>query len=571
MTHSEDSAANRAPMTAFWLCAWAGLLACGWLLPNHYLPWSTFHMDAWVASALTLAVAAVIVRTDGAVQWHGMAVVAAAVTCLPLLQYATGLVLLKGTAWINTAYLLGFVLAVLAGSKWEWASPGQMMDGLFLAVGMAAILSVGFQLHQWLYLEVLETWVMPDNYSRPFANFGQPNQLGTFHLWGLLALGWAVLRGYARSGVAQGAAAYLLFGLALTASRASWLGVGVVTLAVWCWRKHLPDRRAAWVITALAAYFAVCVVSVSALREVLLGGSVADLQALTRATMVSENRPAVWAMFFDAAWHRPWFGYGWGQVALAQVTVALDHTPKFAFFGHAHNLPLDLVLWCGIPAGLLISLWLVRWFWVRLRSIDSAQNALLMTLLLVTTNHALLELPLHHAYFLLPVGLVIGVLDQRMAREPVFTTARWTMALLWLALVSLLVLFIRDYSRIEPEYQKLRFEWAHIKTDPARSPEVILLNQFPSFLRLVRIEPTGDMAPAQLQWMREITGLNPSPATFEKLALALALNGQPQEAGQWLRKMCAMAQPLQCEAVRREWTKQARHNPLLAAVAWPAS
>ena len=54
---------------------------------------------------------------------------------------------------------------------------------------------------------------------------------------------------------------------------------------------------------------------------------------------------------------------------------------------------------------------------------------LLMTLLLVTTNHALLELPLHHAYFLLPVGLVIGALDQRMAREPVFTTAPWTMAL----------------------------------------------------------------------------------------------------------------------------------------------
>ena len=218
-----------------------------------------------------------------------------------------------------------------------------------------------------------------------------------------------------------------------------------------------------------------------------------------------------------------------------------------------------------------MSSWLARWFWTRLRAIDSAQNALLMTLLLVTTNHALLELPLHHAYFLLPVGLVIGVLDHRVAGARVLTTARWTMVMLWLALVGLLSLFIHDYVRIEPEYQKLRFEWAHIKTDPAQAPDVVLLNQFPNFVRLVRLEPIGGMAAAELQWMREITGLNPSPATFEKLAIALALNGQPQEAGQWLRTMCTMAQPPQCEAVRREWTNQARHNPLFAAVPWPAS
>ena len=410
---------------------------------------------------------------------------------------------------------------------------------------------------------------MPDNYNRPFANFGQPNQLATLFLWGLIALAWAVLRRHVRPGIAIGVSVYLLFGLALTSSRTSWVGMVIVILAAWAWRRLWPDRRGPWIVSALGAYFLVCVLSVSALREVLLGGSVADLQELTRATMVSENRPAIWSMFIDAALHRPWFGYGWGQVSLAQVAVALDHTPKYALFTYAHNLPLDLVLWCGIPVGLLVILWLGRWFWVRLRSIDSAQDALPMLLLLVITNHAMLELPLHHAYFLLPVGLVIGVLDARLGGSAIFSTPRWAAVLLWCLLTGLLGLFVRDYARVEPEYQKLRFEWARVRTDFAVPPDVVLLNQFPNFVRMVRLEPAAGMAPAQLQWMREMVGLYPSPTAFHKLATALALSGQAQEAGLQLRTMCTIVLPPQCAAVRRQWTQDARGNPLLAAVPWP--
>ncbi|MDP3617237.1 MAG: hypothetical protein Q8R49_05400, partial [Rhodoferax sp.] len=141
---------SKQPMTRFWLIGWALALALGWLLPDHHLPWSTFHVDAWLAIMLSLASLAVIWRSTSPVVWHGITLLVAMLVLVPGLQYALGLVLLSGTAWISSAYLIGLLLALLTGARWESASPGQLADGLFLAVGMAALLSVGLQLHQWL-------------------------------------------------------------------------------------------------------------------------------------------------------------------------------------------------------------------------------------------------------------------------------------------------------------------------------------------------------------------------------------------------------------------------------------
>ena len=110
-----------------------------------------------------------------------------------------------------------------------------------------------------------------------------------------------------------------------------------------------------------------------------------------------------------------------------------------------------------------------------------------------------------------------------MAGAAVFATSRWILVLLWFATVGLMATFIRDYTRVEPEYQKLRFEWARIRTDLAEPPDVLLLNQFPNFVRMVRFEPAAAMKPARLQWRREIVSLYPSPTGFHKLATALAL------------------------------------------------
>ena len=49
----------------------------------------------------------------------------------------------------------------------------------------------------------------------------------------------------------------------------------------------------------------------------------------------------------------PWHGYGWNQTTAAQFRV-VDSIHNKEWVTSAHNLILDIFVWCGIPLGLLI-------------------------------------------------------------------------------------------------------------------------------------------------------------------------------------------------------------------------
>ena len=553
-------------ISPFWLILWSVTLAAGWLLPNHYPPWSTFHFDAWSAAGFAIVSAPIILRSKERVQWSGAAIIIAALSLVPFLQYLFGLVTQAGNAWISTGYMLGLLMSVLIGTRWEMAEASQLGDGLFLAIGIASVLSVGLQLHQWLMLDLLDIWSMGEGFGRPFANFGQPNQLGTFLLWGLLATLWGYVRARLSGPVAICLALYLLFGLALTSSRTAWIGCALVICAAWYWHRDWPDRHVPLILTLLGLYLAACTLAIVPLTRFVFNGLPFDIADIAR--IGNESRPAIWSTFVDAASHQILLGYGWNQVTLAQFRVAETH-PLHTIYAHSHNLFLDLVLWTGFPVGLATSSWLVWWLWKRSRQVTSAENAILVLFLLVVGNHAMLELPLHHAYFLLPVGLVMGSLDVRLGGVFFMSGARLVLGCLWALLVGLLCLILKDYSVVEPEYRTLRFEWAHIRTAPPTPPQIIMLTQWRDFIHMARLEPTEGMPKSELQWMRDVTGLYPSGGFVQRLATALALNQLPEEAALWLHKFCNMATEDQCEGLKRAWARQARGNEKIAAVQWP--
>jgi len=552
----------------FWLTAWALALSWCWLLPNHYPPWTTFHMDAWAATALLPMAAAVLWRTRHDLRVSVLAAMALVLSLLPGLQYLGGLIEFAGTAWLAFAYLLAFSLAIVVGSRWERHTPGQLGDGLFLAIGFSTLISVGIQLHQWLGLDVFEIWLIEGQSGRPFANFAQPNQMATFLLWGLLALAWGGVRGHIRPTVLVCAAAYLLFGLALTSSRTAWLGICILGLASWHWRVVLPWRRGPWVATFLiAGFFAVLWLLPAITQALLLDSRDQDFGDLVRLS--GESRPQIWAMFLQAATLKPWTGYGWNQVAYAHLAVATEYPPLSVLFAHSHNLFLDLMLWCGVPLGLLLSIGLCLWFWRRLRAIRDAQGLLLFLLVAVVANHAMLELPLHYAYFLLPTGLAIGVVDSRTGALVLSLRRTWIASSTWLVCVTLLGLLVYDYMRIEASYQVLRFEWARVRSKADRNPpDVLVLDQLRALIVYARFEPTREMPIAQMEWMRKVASIYPSSGVIHKYAVALAWNGQPDGAALWLRRMCAISPASQCGAVKRSWQGLAARDASIASVDW---
>ena len=554
----------------FWLGLFATAIALSWLLPNHYLPWLSFHADAWMSLVLLLLAVVVLASVRKPLAIRASCIVIALLTMLAWLQVATGLLTQAGVAWVVSSHLLGLLLAVLVGSQWEAQATGELGDLLFLAIGLASVASVGIELYQWLELQGLELWIARGARTRPHANLGQPNQLGTLLLWGLLASTWAWVRHYIGAKTVLLMALFLLFGIALTASRTAWLGLGILILAAWVWRAVWPSPWAPWIATGLGLYFAACTLFLSWMHQGTMPGSTqTTLGDVVR--MSGELRPLAWATLLDAAWREPWFGYGWGQVAMAQMAVATQHPNLQNVFSYAHNLFIDLVVWCGIPLGVLISFSLLAWLYKRLRAVQLAENAILCMLLLVVGNHALLEMPLYYGYFLFPVGLVVGALDTRLKAPVLFQAKAWWALLLWLICTIGFSLIVKDYFKVEASYKKLQAQWDNIQVEhPVEPPEVLLLTQWADYIRYIRIQPAPHMQANDLLKLEAMVVFHPNLLVLHQLAMSLALNHRSQEAELWLHRMCKATPEPHCQSMKAYWEYLAQDKPAMAAIRWPA-
>jgi O-antigen ligase len=553
---------------AVWLVLWALGLSLGWLLPNHYAPWVAFHFDVWIAYWMALAAGVVFASSKRIVPIHRLAHYFFWVAFIPFFQYFFGLLPYVGQAWRGAAFTLGFVVSMVVGSYWESVNPSQAIDGLFLAIGIAAIASVGLQLYQWLglYVEALNLWVMGLPHSRPFANFVQPNQLATFLVWSLLAGAWGVLRRKIGLCVAILFACFILFGIALTQSRTAAIALVGVTSMTFFWRKLWVFKGSVWVVIGLLVYFLVCASFLPSLSSAFAFDSGQSMVARSG----SDLRLQGYQMFVDAALQSPLWGYGWGQTAVAQLTVAADHPKVGGIFMQAHNLFLDFVLWCGVPIGVAISVALAWWFLDKARRVTTSQNAILIMFVGAVAWHAMLELPLHYAYMLLPTGLVMGVLNLRMSEPVSFELKRWQFMTFFLGTVMLLATLTRDYFRVEESFYQLRFERARIGSPPTEPlASVILLDHMNAFVRLGRTPAKIGMTDQELDSMQMGAFAYPSMGNLFTLILAFAWNNRTLQAQHLVNALASLASPDEYIGMRAIWQRYSLSDAKLASVAWP--
>jgi hypothetical protein len=434
------SSAEASVMSPFWLVLAAVALSLAWLLPNHSQPWFGFHGDAWCAFMMTVVGVAVLLRNRFSAGWHWLTCLVGVVSLVPLLQYAAGMVPLFGTAWINSAYLLGLLLVLLVGAAWEKESAGQAGDFIFLAIGIASLVSVGLQFYQLFDLDPIGPWTLQSSGTRHYANMAQPNQLGSLLLLGLLACAWGYFRKYLSSFGAVGIAALILLGVALTESRTGWLNIALLVVSFTLLRRRLSASMALqWVVLGLAVYFVASVLLLPSFYEFLWGES-----AIKYRPPGSDPRWPAWVMFFKAAAHRPLFGFGWGQLGQAQFLMLDEKMWLGASMLQSHNIVLDLVLWNGFVLGLGIAAVLAWWCWTVVRRVSSLEQWALMSFVMVLGTHAMLEYPLQYAYFLLPVGLVMGTLNTTLSFGTAFAPRKWLMAGLLALGIAVLAITIRD-------------------------------------------------------------------------------------------------------------------------------
>lgn len=527
------------------------VLCLAWLMPGHYVPWVSFQQEFMsAAGAALLGFAAV--RASRATRWPFLAWAVIACALIPLLQLATGQVRFIADGVLAALYLAGFGLCVAAGATLAHARREDWLDGLTAVLVTGAILSTGLALVQWLRLPMLGVflWDLAPG-AKPWGNLAQSNHLATLIAFGVAGtLRWYEARRIGGA-VAALAIAWLGFGLAMTQSRTGWLFV-VLVLAGWlALRRRAALRLPGGAVLAGAAAYIALVAAWGPLNEALYLPSTSLAERLQPG-----SRLTAWIALADASWRSPWIGYGWTQVGLAQQVAALDHEPVREYFRNSHNLLLDLVIWNGLPIGLLIAGGVAVWFIHRVRRCHEAERWTLLLAVVAAFLHALLEYPLEYAYFLLPVGLLMGTLEALEDHAGVRSLPRVALAIPAVVLSAALVWVGVEYIRVEEAARTLRFVTLGIGVDRVREaplPEVRLLDAPREFHRFVLTQARAGMTPEELEWMRRIAERYPYPPALLRLALAQGLNGDPQAASANLERICRMHPLPRCAEGRRSW------------------
>lgn len=541
--------------TSLYLNSLAIFFSLVWLLPNHAAPWAAFHQDT--LCALVLLVAAGIIYLKNQIRradLHGLTITVLFCSVIPMLQYASGQILWFGTAWINTAYLFGAGCTVALGANWAKITPNGCSDFCFTAITLSGFLSVIVAICHWLGITVSDIWLMGVR-DRSYANLGQPNQLASLYLLALLGAIWFNTRGMICMGITIILCILLLFGLALTGSRTGYANAGLIASALVWWSYKKKDKR--W--RHFACFLFIClfstVIFIPVARDFLYLSKSFDWTQKT----VLNGRFEVWSLMLGAASKNLLWGYGWGQAEVASLSSAIDHVRLDSVTGHSHNLFIDLIIWNGLPAGLILIVGLLiggLWF---IKKISTISHLLLVLFLVVLFVHAMTEYPLHYAYFLLPACLVCGVLLNQFSANIRFVVSRRQMVGLTLTALIMFSVTVRDYLTFESDFTKLRFEKKGLLlAQPGEMPNLWVLTDLKAALVMGRTIPQKNMLDEDLRLMENTTLVFASTNNIYTLAVAYELNGRAIDAERWLAIGCKTSTPEVCRVLRDTWAREPR-------------
>jgi hypothetical protein len=190
----------------------------------------------------------------------------------------------------------------------------------------------------------------------------------------------------------------------------------------------------------------------------------------------------------------------------------------------------------------------------------------------------MVEFPLQYAYFLLPAGVFVGVIEARVpSRGGALASMNVPRAALLGALLAMsaaIYVIWDEYLEVDEAVRQVRLKnearIVHKDLKP-KAPDVTLLDAQRELVRLWTVEPVAGMAPAQLDWMHVVARRFASPGALERYALAAGLNGRPAEALRALRLMCRMSLPHHCDHARVRWQQRVAQHPALQTVPYPAT
>ncbi|MBK0062857.1 MULTISPECIES: PglL family O-oligosaccharyltransferase [unclassified Acinetobacter] len=521
-------------MRAFFLFLASILISLAWLSPYHAFPWLTFSSEI-LSFAAVLSLLAGLCAQDlriPKIQWMALPIV-----IIPLLQWMCGLVLDLSSALLFSFYLLGFWFAIVAGYNLALQTERvKLFTRICYVLTITSAISSVIAVLQWFNLDQHVYGVMELRAgNRPFANFAQPNNMSTFLLMGLMACLYLFEQRKLKTLLLISTSALVLFAIALSQSRTAWV-VCLFFMSYWTYKtyKHPVRLRMPYMLVWVISFIGMIALlpSLSTLIASFGAEKVVEASSVAERATSGYLRFDIWTQMLLAIQQHPLSGYGWGQTSLAQLTIFNLH-PSHEWVTSGHNILLDIIVWNGLPLGLLIIGYMTCWIlWLnhKARSPESIIALLMVGAILI---HALLEFPLRYAYFLFPFGFLLGFVQSQSSDLNASVLSKYVIRGIVVISGIFMLLIWRDYT-VYKLNNGLAFRGKQPTQTVLGSTDIYLLTQFKDRLLWLQMNPTTQLSDDELTELGQMVKNRASPYNLHKYAQLLLANGKAHEAGQYL-------------------------------------
>lgn len=464
------------------------------------------------------------------------------ISLIPLLQYGLGQIFFYSEAILAFGYLFYFWLSLVIGfnlvTDQNKPKGGGYFDlhnflaYFFLLCGLVSSVMVCFQ---WLGLTQSSSFIMSYSGNRPYANMAQPNHLATF-LYAGICSSWYLFEKYKMSKIQLSiVGGILLFGVVLTQSRTAWLITVFVSLFLFYYAKQKSLRFSKKEILYSILYFIFLSLVLPSLNAFLSHYFAINstITVYDRAT-TGFGRLDIWNQMVHAIVQSPWVGYGWNQTTAAQFNV-VDAISGREWATSAHNLFLDILVWCGIPLGLLIILFFTYFYFNLFKGISNIEGAFVFLIISSFIIHALLEYPLYYAYFLLPFGLMCGTLIINKQHKELIIKKIYIIYIFVLSLLGL-TFIASEYVKVEDNLFAGRLHaMGNLKSNVELPYRLYFFDNFNQRAHWLALYPKMKVNQQQIQNSQYMVKSYLKPYDLHKSAQLLAFNGYSDEARRQLK------------------------------------
>lgn len=514
------------------------LISLAWLMPIHYRPWVTYTGELYAFFAL-FALAAICLKEK--LKIPAMSLPLLLLACVPLIHFLAGQVFFFSTAMMGFIFVFSFWLASILGYNLSTGNYNREetfthLSYVFLVSGTITGL---IALCQWINLDsVLPGMVNISGTQRPYANFAQPNNMATFLLMSLMSCLYLYEKKKIQTKWLMTCALPIIMGIALSQSRTSWVAAIAIMiyLAIYQYKGII---RLKWYYSSLLLFLFIFFIWLFPVLSLLIA-QMTDAEVIRSRELVSRatgdmSRIAIWQQMLAAIQAQPWFGYGWYQTSVAFVSIT-DTVQGPVWIRSAHNFIIDFLIWNGVVIGVSFLAYFGYLGYQLQRWVKTPESVIGILMVGAFVTHAMFEFPQHYAYFLLPVGFILGtVLAQNLKIKTVVMPLIGMKFIFAVGLLLLIVIY-RDYDVAVPKLgQSIRYEKQQEKI--TNEKPIYLLTEFNHRIAWIRLNPYSKASAEQIQEGEQMVLSYPTKYNLIKYAKLLAFNGYEAEAKHQLQRL----------------------------------